>query len=106
MYGPQRRFLAAMAVFAVVCCIPPLLFGAPDAVLACMPVLLVFGLLVCGRYVGEEKILALRAAPPPHPRRAPRRLRRPASDLPLASLLARRAQLERGPPAPALSLTA
>jgi hypothetical protein len=106
MYGPQRRFLAGMAVFAVVCCIPPLLAGAPDVVLACMPVLLVFGLLLCGRYVGEEKILALRAAPPPHPRRAPRRLRRPASDLPLASLLARRAQLERGPPAPALSLTA
>lgn len=103
MYGPQRRFLAVMAVFAALCCVPPLLLGAPDALLGCVPVLLIFGLLVCGRYVGEERILALqRAAPPAVRRRPPRRLARPVSERPLASLLARRAHLERGPPAPGL----
>ena len=60
--------------------------------------LLVYGLLVCGRYVGEERILALRQAVRRRLRRAPRRLPRPAPARPLASLRHRRPRFERGPP--------
>jgi hypothetical protein len=95
-----------MAIVAALCCVPALLAGAPDLVLVFSPALLVFGLLVCGRYIGEERIVARRCgASPAIPRRAPRRLPRPASERPLASLLARHPRLERGPPA-GLALTA
>jgi hypothetical protein len=88
-----------MTAFAVLCCGAPAVLGAPDVALGCVPALLILGLLLCGRYVGEERLLAARpASAPPRCRRAPRRLQRPASERPLASLLARRPQLERGPP--------
>jgi hypothetical protein len=95
-----------MTVIAAFCCGALGLLGDANVVLGSMPVLLLFGLLLCGRYVGEERLHALRRAALAAPRRrAPRRLPRPASELPLASLLARRPRLERGPPV-ALALTA
>jgi hypothetical protein len=98
MYRAQRRFFSWMAVWAALLCVAPVAFGAPDVGLALAPALLVFGLLVCGRYVGEERILALRQSVHPRPRRAPRRLPRPAPARPLASLLHRRSHTGRGPP--------
>jgi hypothetical protein len=81
--------------------VPSALLGAPDLALGCVPALLILGLLLCGRYVGEERLLAARrASAPSRARRAPRLLPRPASERPLASLLARRPHVERGPPVP------
>src|SRR3954447_2930600 len=98
MYRPQRRFFSWMTVLAALFCVAPVALGAPDLGLALAPVLLVFGLLVCGRYVGEERILALRRAVRAQLRRAPRRLPRPAPARPPASLLHRRPRTGRGPP--------
>jgi hypothetical protein len=88
-----------MTAVAVLCCVPPALMGMLDLALGSVPALLIFGLLLCGRYVGEERLLAARrASTRARCRRAPRRLARPASERPLASVLARRPDLERGPP--------
>ena len=62
------------------------------------PFLLVLCLLLSGRYIGEQAILARRTAPR-RPRRRPASRRRPAArERPLASLLERSARLLRGPP--------
>jgi hypothetical protein len=98
MYGAQRRFFSWMTVGAALFCLVPVALGAPDIAIALAPVLLVYGLLVCGRYVGEERILALRQAVRRRLRRPPRRLPRPAPARPLASLLHRRPHTGRGPP--------
>jgi hypothetical protein len=98
MYGAQRRFFSWMTVGAALFCVAPVALGAPDLGLALAPALLVYGLLVCGRYVGEERILARRGAARPPLRRAPRRLPRAAPARPIASLRHRRPRLERGPP--------
>ncbi len=98
MYGAQRRFFSWMTLGAALFCVAPVALGSPDLGLALAPVLLVYGLLVCGRYVGEERILALRRSVRRRLRRAPRRLPRPAPARPLASLLHRRPRTERGPP--------
>jgi hypothetical protein len=95
----ERRFFSWMAVLAALCCVAPMALGAHELGLALAPVLLLLGLLLCGRYVGEARILAVRRAVRPAARRAPRRLPRPAPARSLASLLARRPRLERGPPA-------
>jgi hypothetical protein len=64
-----------------------------------VPFLLVAGLLLNGWYVGEDRILALRARRPA-PRLRPARTVRPrALYLGFASLLERAPRLERGPPA-------
>jgi len=97
MYGAQRRFFSWMTLGAALFCVAPVALGAPDLGLALAPVLLVYGLLVCGHYVGEERILALRRAVRRR-LRPRRRLPRPAPARPLASLLRRRPRLERGPP--------
>jgi len=100
MAGRQRRFLACLALLAISGAGMQALLSTPELALYFTPLLLVVGLLLCGRYVGEERILARRAAPvSAAPRRAPRSVRRPASSRPPASLLAPRAHLERGPPA-------
>jgi hypothetical protein len=65
-----------------------LFYAAPFLVMLC--------LLLAGRFIGEEKILARRAAPP---RLRPAKRRWTATrELPLASLLERSARLDRGPP--------
>jgi hypothetical protein len=80
-----------------------LVSGAPGAmqiVLFAGPFLLIAGLLLSGRYVGEERIHALRAARAPRRLRAARRVGRPhGRELALASLLERAAWSLRGPPA-------
>ncbi len=77
------------------------LSGAPDVLLTATPFLLVFGLPLFGRFVGEERILAFHRA-----RREPRRRgaapNRPRGrELALTSLLERTPRSLRGPPAPA-----
>jgi hypothetical protein len=72
--------------------------GVEHLALDGLPFLLVVGLLVTGRFVGEgRRIAQLRAhrAPRPRPERRPRPLGR---DLPLAGLLERSPRTLRGPP--------
>ena len=45
--------LTALGLVALAC-----FMAAPDALLTAAPFLLVFGLLLCGRFIGEERILA------------------------------------------------
>jgi hypothetical protein len=102
VYGRQRRFLAAMTALALACAGAQALLGEPELVLYLTPVLLLGGLLLCGRYVGEERIVARwRRAVSAVARRAPRSLPRPVPTRAPVSLLARRPRLERGPPLPA-----
>jgi hypothetical protein len=101
MYGAQRRFFSWMTVAAALLCVAPVALGAPDLGLALAPVLLVYGLLVCGRYVGEERILARWRAGAAHPRRVRRRSERwlPRAVPRLRSLYEHDSFGVRGPPA-------
>jgi hypothetical protein len=99
----SRRLFAVSAALAVVCAAAQALLGMPELALYLAPFLLIAGLLVSGRFLGEERIVARLARLRAALRRAPRRLPRPVSLLPLASLLARRVRLERGPPSAAAS---
>jgi hypothetical protein len=74
--------------------------GVSELVLYLTPLFLIAALLLCGRYIAEERIVRRWRATGP-----PRRLRRTANrwpavpETPLASLLERSPRLERGPPA-------
>jgi hypothetical protein len=74
--------------------------GATELVLYCGPLLFLTGLLISGRFVGEERILARRTVPLPR-LRAARQCWARLRELPLASLLERSPHSQRGPPAPA-----
>jgi hypothetical protein len=89
-----------MTIAAALCAAAQDLTGIHELALYLTPVLLIAGLLLCGRYVGEERIVARWRASLAGGRRrlAPRRLPRPAPPRPLASVRARRPWLERGPP--------
>jgi hypothetical protein len=88
-----------MAAAAVAAGAAQVALGSPELALTFAPLLLIVGLLVSGRYLGEERILARLPAPAPRRRRsaAVRWLR--AAERTLASLLARSPRSERGPPA-------
>ena len=94
-----------MALLALVCAVAQGWSGVLELSLYLTPVLLLVALLLCGRYVGEERILARRARRARALPRAPRGMPRVASSRPLVSLLAQRARRERGPPL-AVALTA
>jgi hypothetical protein len=74
--------------------------GSFELVLYGGPLLFLTGLLLSGRFIGEERILARRAAPAPRLRAARATWAR-LRERPLASLLERSPSLQRGPPAPA-----
>jgi hypothetical protein len=76
------------------------LTGIEQLVFYAGPFLLLLGLLLSGRFIGEAAILARRAVPA-----RPRRLARqwsPQRERPLTSLLERSTPQLRGPPAAAL----
>ena len=74
--------------------------GASELVLYGGPLLFITGLLLSGRFIGEERILARRVVAPPRLRAARQSWAR-LRERPLASLLERSPSLLRGPPAPA-----
>ena len=74
--------------------------GSFELVLYGGPLLFLTGLLLSGRFIGEERILARRAAPARRLRAARQTWAR-LRERPLASLLERSPRLLRGPPAPA-----
>ena len=76
------------------------LTGMQELVFYAGPFLLVLGLLLSGRFIGEHAILARRSAAPP--RRPAARRWTPVLEHALASLLERSTRQLRGPPAAAL----
>jgi hypothetical protein len=93
----NRLILLAVVGVAVLMAVLDGMRGVADVA----PFLLVVALLVSGRFIGEERILARRFAvdPPPAPRVRRRWTHR--HERPLASLLQRTPRRLRGPPAPA-----
>jgi len=95
----QRRFLAWMAALAMLCALAQAFTGATSLVLYLTPLFLLVTLLLCGRYLGEERIVAHWAGPArPRARRVRPRWAHVA-ELALASLLSRSPVRRRGPPA-------
>ncbi|WP_156027930.1 hypothetical protein [Candidatus Solirubrobacter pratensis] len=79
------------------------LTGVTELAFYAGPFLLVLGLLLSGRFIGEQAILARCAKRAPARRRRPARRRWPAvRQRALASLLERSTSLLRGPPAHAV----
>jgi hypothetical protein len=80
--GPQRRFLFCLTALAAACVAAQALTGVSQLALYMTPVFLLTALLLSGRYVGEERIVARwratvavarrprRTAARPRPRRA------------------------------------
>jgi hypothetical protein len=95
----ERRALMLLAAAAVLLAAVMELTGSFDLMLYGGPALLIAGFLLSGRYVGEERILARRIAPPPR-LRAARQSWSHLRERALTSLLERTPRLERGPPAP------
>jgi hypothetical protein len=97
-----RRFLLVLGAAASAVAVLQGLTGLTDLTLYAAPLLLIVALLLGGRFVGEERILARWARARPRPRRAG--AARPwshARDRALASLLDCSACTLRGPPAAA-----
>jgi hypothetical protein len=99
VHGPQRRFLLCLTALAALCVAAQAATGVSELALYMTPAFLLSALLLSGRYVGEEWIVARwRAA-------ATRRPRRRAARWRLQAVRALRSQhLEgsfavRGPPA-------
>jgi hypothetical protein len=99
----QRRFLACLTALAALAALAQGMSGVGELALYLTPLFLIAALLLCGRYVAEERIVRRWRATTLRARR-PRRERgrwRAVAEAPLASLLERSPRLERGPPAPA-----
>jgi hypothetical protein len=78
------------------------LAGAAEIALFSAPFLLIAALLLSGRYVGEDRILALRRTPP-RVRRRPAQRWPAVAELPFSSALERAPWSLRGPPAARLT---
>lgn len=79
------------------------LTGTQEIIFYGGPFLLLIGLLLSGRFIGEEAILARHAGPAPKLRPVPKRWTT-VRERPLASLLERSTRQLRGPPGQALHL--
>jgi len=89
----HRAYIAALVVLAV-------LFAAgPGAALFALPLVAIFTLLASGRYVGEERLIALHVRSSLRARRTPQQRWRPARPSLRRSLFARAPRTFRGPPA-------
>ena len=58
MLGPQRRFLLCLTALAALCVAVQGLTGVSELALYVTPVFLIAALLLSGRYVGEDRIVA------------------------------------------------
>jgi hypothetical protein len=96
----QRRFLACLTAFAVLATVAGGMSGIAELALYLTPLFLIAALLLCGRYVAEDRIVRRwRASASARPARRARDRWRPVAEAALASLLERSPRLERGPPA-------
>jgi hypothetical protein len=92
-----RSLLIALGCAALALSAVQGLTGMEDLVFYAGPFLLLLGLLLSGRFIGEQAILARRPSPP-RPRPASRHWT-PVLEHALASLLERSTRQLRGPPA-------
>jgi hypothetical protein len=53
----QRRFLACLTAFAVLAAVAQGVSGATELVLFVTPLFLIAALLLCGRYIAEDRIV-------------------------------------------------
>jgi len=97
--APQRSFLLRLTALAVACAAVQAITGLSDLVLTLTPLFLIAALLLCGRYIGEERIVARwhRAGHRPASRRRAQRWR-PRAVHALRSVLEPGAAGVRGPP--------
>jgi hypothetical protein len=94
----QRALLALLGCAALVVAAAQGVTGVSQLALYAGPFLVLLGLLLSGRFIGEEAILARRVrVAAPRPRPLPRRWAA-LPERPLAALLERSPRLERGPP--------
>jgi len=96
----QRRFLACLTALAALAALAQGVSGVTELVLYLTPVFLIAALLLCGRYVAEDRIVRRwrRAVPVRRPRRVRGRWTTVAAT-PLGSRLMRGPRPQRGPPA-------
>jgi hypothetical protein len=101
--GVQRRFLACLTAFAVLAALAQGMSGVSELVLYLTPLFLIAALLLCGRYVGEDRIVARWRAAVAVVRRARRRPMRwrPRIEPRLRSQHLEGSFAVRGPPAQA-----
>jgi hypothetical protein len=92
-----RTLLILLGVAALLVAGLQAMTGGDPLVLYAAPFLLLLGLLLSGRFIGEEAILARRAQEPAVLRPLRRRWS-PVNERPLASLLERSTRQLRGPP--------
>jgi hypothetical protein len=95
-----RRFLLVLAAAALAVVALQGLTGLTELALYAWPLFLMVALLLGGRFVGEERILARWARALPRPRRRPARRWAYGRERALTSLLDSVATTLRGPPAP------
>ncbi len=100
MPGPQRRFLLYLTALVVACAAAQAFTGVNELTLCLTPLFLIAALLLSGRYIGEDRIVARRhgAARPPRSRRRTQRWR-PRAVLALRSVFLQGSFGVRGPPA-------
>ncbi len=101
MLGPQRRFLLCLTALAALCVAAQAITGVSELALYMTPVFLITALLLSGRYVAEDRIVARwRAAVAVARRPRPRAVRwRPRAVHRLRSQLLEGSFAVRGPPA-------
>ena len=100
MDGVHRRFLACLTAVAALAAVAQGMSGMSELVLYLTPLFLIAALLLCGRYVAEDRIVRRWRGTVPQAR--VRRVRgrwHAVAERPLVSLLERSPRLERGPPA-------
>jgi hypothetical protein len=100
----HRALLVGLGCAALALTAAQGLTGMQELVFYGGPFLLLIGLLLSGRFIGEEAILARHAATPAPKPRPPARRWSPVRERPLASLLERSTRQLRGPPVQALHL--
>src|SRR3954454_22382746 len=94
----QRALLALLGCAALVVAAAQGVTGVSQLALYAGPFLVLLGLLLSGRFIGEEAILARRGRPAATRPRPHARSSGPETERPSASLLERSTSLERGPP--------
>jgi hypothetical protein len=97
--APQRSFLLRLTALAAACAALQAVTGIHDLALTLTPLFLIAALLLSGRYIGEERIVARwhGAACRPAPRRRVQHWR-PRAVLALRSILEPGSVGVRGPP--------
>jgi hypothetical protein len=97
--APQRSFLIRLTALAAACAALQAATGLHDLVLTLTPLFLIAALLLCGRYIGEEKIVARWQGTRRRPARQRRGQRwRPRAVLALRSVVEQGSVGVRGPP--------